>query len=191
MNENILWDKKISTYEAKNILKDENNQKFIYLASTILSRTNDVKNVFSDYLDKILFCRNWNRIKNRMRKNRWNDRNIAFWDEIYKVIRKTIKPSLLKISKHGTEPIKPKVKKIGASLRDARKRAKLTQKELSAQTNLSQQTISALEKGRVNFSFETLIKILDTLNLQIALIPLERKGEYIDTEKHQWQVFSG
>jgi len=191
MNENILWDKKISAYEAKNILKDENNQKFIYLASTILSRTNDVKNVFSDYLDKILFCRNWNRIKNRMRKNKWNDRNIDFWNEIYKVVRKTIKPSLLKISKHGTKPVKPKVKKIGDSLRDARKRAKLTQKELSAQTNLSQQTISALEKGRVNFSFETLIKILDTLNLQIALIPLERKGEYIDTEKHQWQVFSG
>lgn len=96
MNENIFWDKKINKNEAKKILKDEANTKFIYIAATILSRTNNAKEVFSDYLDKTIFCRNWNRIKQRMRKDKWNDRNIDLWDEIYRVIKKDIEPSKLK-----------------------------------------------------------------------------------------------
>jgi transcriptional regulator with XRE-family HTH domain len=205
MNENILWDKKISTDEVKNVLKDENNQQFIYFASTILSRSNNAKKIFSEYIDKVVFCKNWNKIKHRMRQNKWNDKNIDFWDEIYKVVKKAIDPSLLKKTKGALKPIKPKIKKMGDSIRDARKKAKLTQKELAMKTKLSQQTISSLEKGRLNFSFETLIKVLDALNLQIALVPLEHKNdysteindhekykviEYTSSDLYEWRKFS-
>lgn len=174
MNENILWDKKITKDEAKKILSDEKNQKFIYLASTILSRTNDAKKIFIEYLDKILFCKNWNRIKRRMRKNKWNDQNIDFWDEVYTVVKKDVEPTLLKTTIKKV-PITPKIKKIGDSIRDFREKADLTQKELASKTKLSQQTISSLERGHLNFSFETLIKILNALNLRISI---ESRGEF-------------
>ena len=204
MNENIFWDRKINEKEAKNILKDEKNRKFIYLAATILSRTNDAKKVFSDYIGKVIFCKNWKRIKKRMRKNEWNDENIDFWDEIYKVVKRSLDPAALRSSEREEKVINPKTKKIGDSLKDIRKKAGLTQKRLASLTRLSQQTVSSLERGHLNFSFETLIKILDVLNCQIAI---ERKGEHptdinehgeyevmdksesADTSMYPWQMF--
>lgn len=199
--ENIFWDKKINIEEAKKILKDEKHPKFIYLASTVLLRTNDAKKVFSDYIEKIVFCRNWNKIKRRMRKNKWNDRNIDFWDEIYNVTKEGIEPERLKGSQGEKAPVTPQIKKLGDILREARKEAKLTQKVLAKKTKLSQQTISSLEKGYLNFSFETLTKILEVLNLQIFVEPKDgysagtnEHGEnvvkYRGAGTHEWQMFS-
>lgn len=199
--ENIFWDKKFDIDEAKKILKDEKHPKFIYLASIVLLRTNDSKKVFSDYLNKIIFCRNWNKIKRRMRKDKWNDRNIDFWDEIYGVIKKSIDPRILKTSKTKEISMVPQIRKLGDILREARKKAKLTQKALAKKTKLSQQTISSLEKGYLNFSFETLTKMLEVLNLQISIGPkdehtagINEQGEYTVKYKsagvHEWQTFS-
>jgi len=132
--ENIFWDKKIDISEAKKILKDEKHPRFVYLISTVLSRTNDAKKVFSDYVDKTLFCRNWTKIKRRMRKNKWDDRSIDFWDEVYNVIKKHIDPNMLKFAKTEKVSITPQIKKLGDILKEARKKAEITQKELSKKT---------------------------------------------------------
>ena len=78
MKENILWDKKISIEELKNILRDESNHRFIYCAALLLSRTNNRKEVFANYLDKVIFWKNWRKIKREMRKNKWTDKRIYF-----------------------------------------------------------------------------------------------------------------
>jgi len=90
MKENIFWDKKVNKEEVKKILKNESHKRFIYFASLLLSRTNDIKTIFSEYLDKVIFCNNWIKIKRQMRKDKWNNVKINFWDEVYKVAKKKV-----------------------------------------------------------------------------------------------------
>ena len=83
--ENVFWDKKASLEEIRSILRDESHKKFVFFAALLLSRTTDIKGVFSTYLDKFAFCNNWRKIKRKMRKDNWKSPNIHFWDEVYNV----------------------------------------------------------------------------------------------------------
>jgi HTH-type transcriptional regulator/antitoxin HipB len=187
MNENIFWDKKVTNDEVKGILKDEKNDKFVYFASIVLSEKIDIKEVFSDYLSKELFCRNWKRIKNRMRKNKWKDKNIDFWDEVYRTVKKSIDPARLKISKKEYVFVVPETKSLVELLKKTRKKRGMKQEDLANKTGLSQQTISALESGHINFSFTTLFKVLNALGVEIVLrteeneypVSISPKGKYI------------
>lgn len=67
----IFWDRNFGKKELKKILNDETHQRFVEIAALILSRTDDPNKMFTNYLDIILFCRNWRKIKRRMRKNKW------------------------------------------------------------------------------------------------------------------------
>jgi len=77
--EKILWDKKITPEKIKKILKDESNPRFIEFAALLLSRTNNPKEIFDDWMDKVIFCRNWQKIKRKMRTNKWSDKKIIFY----------------------------------------------------------------------------------------------------------------
>ncbi len=168
-NTAIFWDKKINTEEAKKILKDENHSRFIEFASLLLARSNNPKKIFADYLSKELFVRNWLKIKRRMRDNKWNDRRIIFWDEIYKVVRKSIHIEGLREYKARPLDIDPEIKIICDKIKDYRKKTGLTQIELAKKTGLSQQSISFMEQGYINISLRTLKKIADALDLRIVL----------------------
>lgn len=169
MQENIFWDKKIEESAVKNILKDEFHPRFIEFSALLLSRTNKTKDVFREYLDKIVFCRNWRRIKNRMRKNNWNDSRIIFWDEVYQVILTKIDIKKLKIPQKKQKPLSKKLKQICDIIRKTRKEKSWTQKQLAKKTGLSQQTISFAENGYLNFSFKTFITLLKALDLEINI----------------------
>ncbi len=168
-NTTIFWDKKINTEEAKNILKDEHNSRFIEFASLLLARSNNPKKIFADCLSKELFVKNWINIKRRMRDNKWNDSRIIFWDEIYKVVRKSIHIEGLREHKVRPLDIDPEIKIICDKIKDYRKKIGLTQIELAKKTGLSQQSISFMEQGYINISLRTLKKIADALNLKIVL----------------------
>lgn len=171
MEDNIFWDKKISKDKLKQVLKDEQNPRFLKLAALLLSRTNLPKKVFRDYLDKTLFCKNWQKIKLVMRKNKWKDERIIFWDEIYKVLRKKIN---IEVSHKKRESISSEIKVIGELIRRTRKSKGLTQIELSKESGLSQQLISYIENGYLNISFETLTKIMKVLGLEVIVKELNK-----------------
>jgi len=78
------------------ILKDDSDPRFTEYASLVLSRVGKPKEVFISYLDKMLFLKNWRRIKRKMRKDRWNDARIVFWDEAYSVLSQDVDKKLLK-----------------------------------------------------------------------------------------------
>ena len=90
MKENMFWDKNMSTKEIKSILRDESHTRFIDFASLLLSRTGKIREVFRDYLDKVTFCKNWRKIKKRMRSDKWNDPRISFCEEVYRVVLQKI-----------------------------------------------------------------------------------------------------
>ncbi len=171
MEENtaIFWDKKINTDEAKDILKNEINPRFIELASLLLARTNEPKIVFSNYLSQEVFVRNWDKIKRRMRENRWNDTRIIFWGEIFRAVRKNSNFSRLRESRVRPLSVDPEIKIICDQIRDTRQKSGLTQIELAKKSGLSQQSISFVERGYVNISLRTLKKITSALNLKIVL----------------------
>ncbi|MCX5699826.1 MAG: helix-turn-helix domain-containing protein [Candidatus Omnitrophica bacterium] len=168
-NTTVFWDKKTDMGQIKNILGDELNPRFIEFASLLLSRTNKPKNVFSKYLSKELFVNNWPKIKRKMRENKWNDRRIIFWDEIYRAATKGMNKKRLKGSKERPLDFDPEIKNICDQIKDCRIKSGLTQAGLANKAGLSQQSISFVEQGYVNLSIRTLKKIVDALNLKLVL----------------------
>ncbi len=181
MSDNIFWDKNSDIDKIKKVLKDSSNAKFIEYASLLLSRMNTPKEVFSEYLDVIVFCRNWNAIKRRMRQNKWNDKRIIFWDEVYKIALKNIDKGKIGAKKAVKKTAEKEMVEIGSTLRKARKGKAWTQKNASKETGVSQQTISSIENGNINFSFKTINKIAKTLGLKIALKPKEEISTFDGT----------
>ena len=68
---------------------------------------------------------------------------------------------------------------LGAALRNARRAAGLTQKELGARTNLRQATISSLEKGEAG-TLETLFTVLTYLKLELRLSERSQSAPALD-----------
>ena len=169
-NNSIFWDKKIDEKKLRKILKDDKNDRFISIASLLLSRTNEPKKVFEKYLKKVVFCHNWNKIKKKMRENKWSDKRIIFWDTIYNVAKKDFKEELSKKKKQPRKAINEDLRIIGDRIRLAREERNIKQVDLSEGTGYSQQTISAVENGYLNVSFLTLKNIFDALGLSIEII---------------------
>jgi len=168
-NNAIFWDKNFNRNKVRQILGNEENPKFVEVAATLLSRFNSPKEVFASYLDKAAFCNNWRKIKKQMRKSKWSDARIIFWDEVYKVTLQGIDKKMLKISKKRDIDVDPEMKAIGDRIRNARKKLGWIQAELAKRSRLSQQTISFVEKGYTNVSVKTLKRITDTLGLRFII----------------------
>lgn len=64
------------------------------------------------------------------------------------------------------------------SLLDSRKEEKITQKELSAKTGISQADISRIESGESNPSLQTLKRLANGLGkrLRIEFVPMEKQA---------------
>ncbi len=58
---------------------------------------------------------------------------------------------------------------LGAVLRDARRRAGLSQQELADRTGLAQPTVSHIERGTSDVRLETLFRVLATLGLELVI----------------------
>ncbi|MDP2927844.1 MAG: helix-turn-helix transcriptional regulator [Candidatus Omnitrophota bacterium] len=165
----IFWDKKIRIEEARGILRDELNPRFIEFSSLLLARTNKPKEVFNNYLNREVFARNWSKIKLRMRENKWNDTRIIFWDEIYRAVKKNLNIKGFTEIKERPLRVDSEIKIICDQIKEVRQKSGLTQVELAKKAGLSQQSISFVEQGYVNISLRTLKKIADALNLKIIL----------------------
>ena len=178
----MFWDRNITKEEAGKVLRDEFHPRFVEYAALFLSRTNEPKVVFAQYIDKNIFCRQWRKIKKQMRTNKWGDNKIVFWDEVYKVVSRRIDKNELRAAKEKKTPVNPDISRIGKKINGARKAKGWTQKELAEKAGLSQQTISFVESGYINISFLTLKKIIDALDLKIFIVEKEKSTYTIFTD---------
>ena len=83
--------------------------------------------------------------------------------------------SVLAHSKGMNDPARDP-KQIGNSIRRARKKRALSQKELGEKTGLRQETISLIENGNATTRIETLLSVLAALDLEFQ-IASRSKGE--------------
>ncbi|MHA1558851.1 MAG: helix-turn-helix domain-containing protein [Alphaproteobacteria bacterium] len=168
---NWLWDRKTTKKTAQNILKDGQSDKFVELAALLLSRKNIPKEVFGEYIEKIVFVKNWARIKKCMRKNNWNHPRIIFWQAIYENLLNTYKEKGIKIRKtKSTNRNDELCQSLGKTLKHCRVEAQLTQRDLARKLNISQQIISSIENGKENPSIQTIKKIAKALNKNVRIV---------------------
>lgn len=170
MKKDWLWDRKISIKKAKKILKDSHHKNFILLASLLLSRKNNPREIFKKYIDPILFCKNWAKIKKTMRKNKWSDKRIIFWQAVYEALIEKYRGKGIKFREKKDIIIDELCKKMGGQIQKIRKEQKLSQKALAKKMGVSQQLISRIEKGKENVSLITLANITKALGKKINII---------------------
>ena len=173
-----LWDRKITVKEAKSILSNPENERFLSLSGLLLSRKNSPEEVLKNYLDPSDFLQNWNKIKRCMRRDNWNNPRIEFWQAIHDKLKE-------KFKKKGILPVKEKVaskmgneffKTVADKIKGVRKQKGITQNQLAKKLKISQQVISRIENGTQNISLFTLRKIAESLGATLHLEISEKKG---------------
>ncbi len=164
-----LWDKKISISEVKNILKNPTHKDFVVFASLLLARKNNPQEVFKEYLNPLLFCRHWQKIKRRMSKDKWSRQRIIFWQEIYNKLKSRYRAQGVIFRKKKEETRGAICEKAGKMVRDIRKEKGLSQKALADILGVSQQLISRIENGKENISLITLDNILRALGRELKI----------------------
>lgn len=170
MNIEWLWDRSLTLEEVKNILNDDQHNKFVEIASVLLSRKNTPKEVFDNFIDKRVFVDNWHRIKKQMRKDKWNNARIIFWQAVYeKLLQIFIAQGIKFRPSLDRQQINEFCSDVGEQIREIREEAGLTQDELAKRMSISQQIISRVENGRENISLETLERIAHALNREVII----------------------
>ena len=156
--------------KAKRILSNDKHPEFTRTASLLLSRNNEPSRVFGDYLSHELFYMNWNAIKKAMRRNKWDDQRIIFWQAVYEKLAREYKSrgvAVRNVAAH--KPADPVCARIGARLVEERKNKDLTQSALAKKIGISQQMLSRIETGRANLSMSTIQKIADKLGYKVEV----------------------
>jgi len=169
MNAGWLWDVKISESQAKKILKDSDNRRFRRIAALMLARNNEPKKVFKRYLDPLVFCREWASIKKMMRKDRWDEPRIIFWQAVYEKVKEKYTEKGIKFRKRAVSVKSDLCKAVGRDIRATRKKEGITQRGLANRLGISQQMISRIEKGSENASLTTLNNIAQALKMKIKI----------------------
>ena len=167
MTKDWLWDQKIGLQKAKRILKDPLNPSFLRLASMLLLRKNNPREVFKEYLSPLLFCQNWARIKGLMKKDAWGKPRLHFWQAVYEKVREKLIKKRVVLRPSALYEVDDFCRLIGNEIKGLRRKKRLTQKELARKLHISQQIISRIESGRQNMSVITLKNIINALGAEV------------------------
>ncbi len=160
MKRDWLWDRKVNISEARKILRHPESERFVLMASLLLARKAEPREVFKDYMDPILFCKNWQRIKRKMAQDKWGNPRIVFWQAIYERLLDRYRKKGIQIAREReVKPKDPACEVIGKEIRKVRKEEGLSQQALAEKAGISQQLLSRIEKGKENISLITLKKI--------------------------------
>ena len=158
------WDVRRSDEEIRRILKNPKDSNFLHYAALLLARSNVPKEVFGGYLNKEHFCREWQNIKRRMRKDKWDLGRIQFWEEIYRHVKEDLKAKGLVLRRPVSQPAENSLRvRMGRRIKGARRLKKMTQADLAQGSHLTQQFVSRIEQGVENVSLDTLERIQNFL----------------------------
>ncbi|MBU1147786.1 MAG: helix-turn-helix transcriptional regulator [Candidatus Omnitrophica bacterium] len=168
MKRDWLWDRKTSVSEARKILRDSDNRRFVLTAALFLGRKNNPEEVFKE-LDPVVFCKRWPEIKKTMKKDKWNASRVIFWQAIYERLLDKYREKGVRFRKDSALVRDLVCELVGKEIRRIRKEENLSQKELAHKTGISQQLISRIEKGRENISLITLKRISRALAKRVEI----------------------
>lgn len=168
MKVNWLWDSSLEENEVRKILRDANHPKFGIYAEKLFSRVNDPKVVF-DIVDKVTFCKKWQGIKKRMKKDRWLENRVFFWQIIYERVLEGLKERGVKIRESQKVSIPRERIKLAHQIRDIRLKSRYSQKDIAKKLGVIQQYISKVESGQENVTIDTLKRIAEVLDKRLII----------------------
>ena len=155
---NWFWDLNIPFKKIKQILAREDDPRFPRIAGVLLSRVEDAKQVFG-LISPAAFCRRYKAIENEIESDEWTREKAAFWKTTYQRLSKELKEKGEKIRKPERISVDDFDRALIEQVKQARKKALLSQKELAGLMGYSQQYISGIETGREKISIDFLKKL--------------------------------
>ena len=165
MKKNIakyFWDlNKEALKETEKIIKDSQDPKFAMRLVTLLSRCQEPRELFS-FISKDEFIKGWPKIKSYwLRVAKISDFR-DWWQTIYEqLLQNTNIKQTRSISKTFDVSLK-----IGNTIKEARMKSGLSQKELALKLRMKQPDISKIEKGKQNITLETLTFLCKALAIK-------------------------
>jgi len=168
MKKNWLWDTKLTEKEAKNILKNESNPRFVIIAEKLLSRSNNAKEVFS-LIEKKSFCRKWYGIKKRLSKDKWAKNKMIFWQVIYDSLKDRLRLKGIKIRRVRKRAVPVVRKDLATQITKIRISLGYTQKDIAKQLGVVQQYISKIESGKEGISIDKLVGLASIYNKKLSI----------------------
>jgi DNA-binding XRE family transcriptional regulator len=169
MKNSWLWDIKVPDKEVRAILKNPKDKDFFRFAALLLARNNQPQKVFKEYLNPLLFCQYWQSIKHQMRKDKWSQPRIIFWQAIFEQLKEKYKKRGVVFKKETLPARGGLCEEIGKKIISIRYEQNLSQKALAGKIGISQQLVSRIEKGRENVSLSTLTKLARALGKKIEI----------------------
>ena len=124
----------------------------------MLARVKDSKQVFN-LISRDAFCRRFRSIENEIKSDEWTREKAAFWKATYLRLSKELRAKGEKIRQSERIQLDDFDKDLVVKIRECRKKALMTQKELAEFMGCSQQFISNIEKGREKPNLDFLKKL--------------------------------
>lgn len=163
---NWYWDFNMPYKKIKQILGREDDPRFPRLAGALLARVQDPKQVF-ELITPSVFCRRFRAIKKEIISDEWTKQKAAFWKATYLRLSKELREKGEKIRKPEKIELDGFDRTLIEKVKQCRKNALMSQKELAGFMGYSQQYISGIEKGREKVSIDFLKKLAQVTHQRI------------------------
>ena len=155
--QNWYWDLNMPFEKIKQILAREDDPRFPRLAGTLLARIQDPRQVFA-LVTPAAFCRRYQAIENEIKSDEWAKEKAAFWKATYLRLLKELREKGEKIRKPEVIELDAFDRALVTKVKQCRKAAAMSQKELAQFMGYSQQFISGIETGREKITVDFLKK---------------------------------
>jgi DNA-binding XRE family transcriptional regulator len=156
--QNWHWDLNIPYTKIKQILAREDDPRFPRLTGTLLARVQDAKKVF-ELITPHAFCRRYRAIENEIKSDEWTKEKAAFWKATYLRLSREFQERGEKIRKPSEIELDVTDHALVRKVKQCRKAAVMSQKELAQFMGCSQQFISGIETGRERITIDFLKKL--------------------------------
>ncbi|MBI3253013.1 MAG: helix-turn-helix transcriptional regulator [Candidatus Omnitrophica bacterium] len=165
--QNWHWDINLPETKIKEILTREDDPRFPRIAGVLLSRIDDPNEVFK-LVAPAAFCRRWRAIDREIKSDEWTKEKAAFWKATYMRLSKELRDKGEKIRQPEEIQLDSYDRDLIEKVKQWRKSALMSQKELAELLGYSQQYISGIEKGREKINPDFLKKFKQQTNQQLV-----------------------
>lgn len=173
--QNWYWDLNLPFKKIKQILAREDDPRFPRVAGTLLARVQDSKQVFQ-LITPQAFCRRFRAVMKEITSDEWTRERAAFWKTTYLRLSKELREKGEKIRRPEIIQLDAFDRALIEKVKQCRKTAVMTQKELAQFMGYSQQFISGIETGREKISVDFLKK-LSKITAQRIDLTIQRTGQ--------------
>jgi DNA-binding XRE family transcriptional regulator len=166
---NWHWDINLPYSKIEKILSREDDPRFARLAGSLLSRVQNPKEVFA-LISPQAFCRRFQAIQREIVSDEWSREKAAFWKATYLRMSREFREKGEKIRKPAKMKLDDFDRRLIEKVKECRKGALMSQKELAGFLGCSQQYISGIETGREKIKLPFLKKLVSATDARIDLV---------------------